>query len=407
MVLLVVFIDTSGGRWSSGAMPESGGIAASATSSTARTDLPGLIPEIPQRHALRLCCALGVGMGAAFAGIPLPMLQIGAILELDQMRQHHYDGGGAAAEFLSVLDEKAGYAIPNVEQNGLIYTCRGGFVDTSHIRELVDWTAFFFAKFDRILETGGVIELEDEGASRRVISMPVPPELVAEIGRDRILLRMAQWTAYQTSIWHETAQWYGFSIWSLFPETASGFSPEDPFANAIGIRLLDDVDVREVLRSSDSFNRSVETLMVEAVREFGPLPRQVTIDALHALDGIWWDSSVRLPMKAIVTRREFDIDGELQPWLLPSRLATPELRATLEESCGADPQPATIRILDSVGGVALSEFVRLEIEMDGMLADLPAFAGLDRFDQSSFPEIVERVRAENRIEFGPGSDRPD
>ena len=271
----------------------------------------------------------------------------------------------------------------------------------------MDWTAFFFAKFDRILETGGAIELEDEGASRTVVSKPVPSELIDKIGRDRVILTLAQWTAYQTSIWHETAQWYGFSIWSLFPETASGFSPEDPFANAMGILLLDEVDVREVLRSSDSFNRSVELLMVEVVRALGPQPREVTIDALKAVDGVWWDSAVRLPVKAIVTRREFDIDGELQPWLLPSRLAPPELRASLEKSCGADPEPETLRIPDSVGGVAVREFVSLEIEMDGMLADLPAFAGIERFDQESFPEIVERVKAENRIEFGEGSDRPD
>lgn len=406
-VLLLALVNTSGGRWSSQADQELGGIAANATSNSLGGEPAGLIPVIPQRQALRWCCAFGVEMGVSFVGIPLPFLRVGATLDVDQMRRHHYDGGGAPAEILSVVDEKLDYSLEDVEQNGLIYTCQGGFVDTSHIRELVDWTAFFFAKYDRILETGGAIELEDEGARRTVVSTPVPRALIDRVGRDRVLLTMAQWTAYQTSIWHETAQWYGFSLMPLFPETASGFSPEDPFANAMGIRLLNDIDVREALRSSDSYNRSVEALMVDAVQALGPLPRSVTIDALKALDGVWWDSEVRLPLKAIVIRREFDIDGELEPWLLPSRVGTPELQATLRDSCGADPQPATVRIPDSLGGVAVSEFVSLEIEMVGMLADLPAFAGIDRFDQTSFPGIVERVKAENLHEFGQGSDRPD
>ena len=99
------------------------------------------------------------------------------------------------------------------------------------------------------------------------------------------------------------------------------------------------------------------------------------------VDGIWWDSEVPLPGKAIVIRREFDVDGELQPWLMPSRYASAELNASLKQRCGPDPEPATLRIPDSLDGIAMREFVRLEIVMDGMLADLPAFAGLDRFDQ--------------------------
>ena len=42
-----------------------------------------------------------------------------------------------------------------------------------------------------------------------------------------------------------------------------------------------------------------------------------------------------------------------------------------------------------------------------ILGELPAFAEIDRFDQRYFPTMVERVKAENAIEFGPGSDRPD
>ena len=103
----------------------------------------------------------------------------------------------------------------------------------------------------------------------------------------------------------------------------------------------------------------------------------------------------------------FEIDGVVRPWLMPRRFAPPELRATLEEACGANPEPEIIEIPNSLDGIALREFVSLEIGMDGKLASLPVFAGLDRFDQEYFPEMVEKIREENRSEFGEGSDRPD
>ena len=414
LILATLFVDTSGGRWSpddrdtdraeTATVPAR---SAANSSIPAVSAAPGPVPEIPDRHALRICCNLGFGMRVSMAGVPIPIVEAGAVLEVDHIRQHHYDGGGMPAEFLSVVDEKLGHSIPDIEQNGLLYTCRGGFVDTSHIRELVDWTAFFFSKFDRSLETGAVIELDAEGAKRTVISQPVPSELIERLGRDRLVLTMAQWTAYQTSIWHETAQWYGFSIWALYPETASGFSPEDPFANAIGISLLADLDVRAALQSSDSFNRGVEAVMLAAVRELEPLPRDVTMQALEAVDGVWWDSSVRIPGKRVVIRREFDILRELTPWLLPDRYASTELRAALREACGANPKAKTLRVPESLGGVAMRDLVKLEITLDGTFSELPAFAGLDRFDQEYFPEMVAKVREANRIEFGEGSDRPD
>jgi hypothetical protein len=408
---LGLFLGTSGGRhWSSDSADRAGGALASpGPNPSVASAPPSQVPPIPARRSLRICCALGFDLGVSFVGLPIPIVEAGAALDVENIRQHHYDGGGMGSEFLSVIDGKLGYSIPDVEQNGLLYTCRGGFVDTSHIRELVDWTAFLFSHFDRTLETGGRVELEEEGATRTFVSRPVPVELIEKLGRDHVVLRMAQWSAYQTSVWHETAQWYGFSIWSLYPETNSGFSPEDPFANGMGVLLLDGVDdVRAALQSSESFNRVVESRIAEDVRALGPFPHDVTIAALEAVDGLWWDSQVRIPGKAIVIRREFEVaDGVLRPWLLPDRVASPALRETLAEQCGPDPQPEVLRVSQRLGDVPVSDFVTFEIELAETFAGLPAFAGRERFDQAYFPNMVAKVRQESLIEFGAGSDRPD
>ena len=52
------------------------------------------------------------------------------------------------------------------EHNGLVYTCRGGFIDTAHVRDYADWAIFLVAQIARLAETGGVVELPDEGGRR-------------------------------------------------------------------------------------------------------------------------------------------------------------------------------------------------------------------------------------------------
>lgn len=66
------------------------------------------------------------------AGIPIPMYQIGNVLTLGTLGKHHYnDSAFGAVKNLLGLSE---------EQNGLIYTRRGGFIDIAHVRDTADNT---------------------------------------------------------------------------------------------------------------------------------------------------------------------------------------------------------------------------------------------------------------------------
>ncbi|MFP6640431.1 MAG: DUF4056 domain-containing protein, partial [Myxococcota bacterium] len=205
------------------------------------------VPAVPVRKKFRFCCAFGTNVGVRLGQMPIPFLRVGKVLDLEELGPHRYDGATAAID-----DERPG-AFPGGEANGMMYTCHGGFLDTAHIREQVDWVAFFVSQLDRHLDTGVEVDLTPEGARRRLVLRPVPPELVERYGRNEVIVAVAQWLAYQGSVWHEIAQWYGWSLVNIYSEKVSGFSPEDPISNAIGLNLLSGADIEKVLESEKTY----------------------------------------------------------------------------------------------------------------------------------------------------------
>jgi len=360
------------------------------------------IPEIPVRKKFRFCCAFGTGLGVKFGQLPLPFVKVGRMVNLSELGPHRYDGATAA------IDDRRKNAFPKGEFNGLMYACHGGYIDTAHVREQVDWVAYFISQLDRHLETGAEVELPYEGGHRRLILEPVPPALIDRHGRDAVIVAVAQWLAYQGSVWHEMAQWWGWSLVTFYPEQLSGFSPEDPFSNAIGVKLLTGADVEKILSSEKEYNQSVDQLIRAALADLRPVSNPVGERAVHAVDKIWWDSDARLPEKAVVRRRYLDTDTELEAWLLPDKLADAALRADLAEECGKHPKPAVIRIPESLDGRHFSEFATLEITVTGPVGKQKVFDQIGHtITQADFPELTEHILEENREEFGPRAHLPD
>ena len=364
--------------------------------------LPARVPAIPVRKKFRFCCAFGTDLAVRLGQLTIPFLRVGKVLDLEDLGPHRYDGATAA------IDDNRRNAFPGGEANGLMYTCQGGFLDTAHIREQVDWVAFFVSQLDRHLATGTEVDLTPEGANRRLVLRPVPPALVERYGRDEVIVAVAQWLAYQGSIWHEIAQWYGWSLVNPFPETLSGFSPEDPISNAIGLNLLSGADLEDVLESENSYNHHVDQLIQTALQKLGPVSAEVGERAIRGVDRVWWNSNARLPDRDLVRRRYMDTDGELEAWLMPETLTSPELKEDLVRACGQDPQPAVFRIPESLGGIHFSEFATLEITPIGKPAQQAIFREIGpSLTQQDFPRIMQDVKAQNTAAFGPRAHLPN
>jgi hypothetical protein len=363
------------------------------------------VPHIPPPRNLRPCCAFGSGLHVTLMSFPVPGVEVVNIIGLDTLGPHNYDNGALAFE----ASRPGGSALTN-ERNGLIYTCRGGFIDTAHVRDWADWTLFLGAAVGRNLERGLDLTLPPEGGGRRVIVQPISAEVLA--GRDRrdIAVPLAQWIAFQLSVWHEIATWYGWSALALFPEEASAFSPEDLYSNLLGIKLAGSLVYQYAVTSEASYNENLDSALRMILGRLGAQPADSGQLAARAVDGLWWDSRVALPAKGLVTRRNFDVADPLVPWQVQSAPASSEAAAAVASACGAAAAVPLSNPTHCVTGPSFADLAEIEIAVDDALArrGFPFPRPGSRFiTQRDFPFIIDRIRAENARQFGAHADRPD
>jgi hypothetical protein len=355
--------------------------------------------DIP--HRLRPCCAFGSGLTVRVGYLPITGLRLDNIVEMNDLGRYTYNSG-----IVSLKNEPSN-AFITAEKNGLIYTCRGGFLDTAHVRDYADWMVYLVGRIRGLIDSGGTIVLPNEGGDRYVYVGSLRPELIERVGREELAIRLAQWTSIHLAIWHETATWYGWSSWGIFPETASAFSPEDLYSNLVGIMVATEL-VREGLADNEvQYNAAMNVAMPEILRRLGGAPREVTLAAIRSVDGRWWDSQRPLPDKEVVLRRSFDIGPEILPWKPPMG-RSPDARM-VREFCNGDPRPLPLRYQTTIDDEQLQYMVRLEVHPDPHLSQaLVVPPKPDGFwvSQEEFPEIVRRAHLENLNEFGADSDRP-
>jgi hypothetical protein len=362
------------------------------------------IPDVPMRQKLRPCCAFGSELGASIAGlVPIPGYRIPNVMSREDVGPHTYDSG-----LLSVaIDGRVDPAFDR-ERNGLVYTCRGGFIDTAHVRDYADWAIYLVAQIARRAVSGGTIELSEEGGRRSIRIEALPEEALERVGLRRVAASLGQWLAFQLSIWHEIATWYGYASVPGFSERASAFSPEDLYSNALGAKLMLAVVYGRDARSEHVFNRAIDRWFEQALAMLGAVPRELGQEIAESLDGLWWDSTRRLPDPQLVKRRNLEIASPVRPWLAPESALSEDLRMRLAAVCGADREAIALTSAFAGGGYTFGDFVRLEIEVDEQIAKHEPFLTRGRsLTQADFPAIVDAIREQVRAEFGPRADRPD
>jgi hypothetical protein len=294
------------------------------------------------------------------------------------------------------------------ERNRLVFTCRGGFIDTVHVRDYADWTICFGSRFFAQLESGTAIELTDEAGKRRVVLERMDPELLRKHDPVSLTMAIAQWLAFQLSIWHEIATWYGWSAVPGYPEKLPAFSPEDLYSNVLGTKIAVAAAFERAARSETLYDRSVDAWLRAVVDLLGPASKETAIEAMRSLEGVWWSPAARLPDPGVVLRRNLSIGETVTPWVVPEALASEALEAALLRECGALPAPLPLPNPSTFEGTPLRRLARLELRVDPAIAIQPPFDALGpSVTQDDLPVIVAAIREQNRREFGPRADRPE
>ncbi len=407
LILLLANACTTTSRWFSSSVAPGGAVARALGDYTDEDDLyldtpAEEIPIIPAPDAVRPCCAFGVDLRAKIGSVPVPAYKLGNMRSPDDIGNHKYASGFLTME----ADLETGEFLR--EDNGLVYTCRGGFIDTAHVRDYADMTLFLASRIGRYLETGATVDLPHEGGKRRVVLQPVERSLIKEHGLREVTVPIAQWLAFQVSIWHEIATWYGYATIDFFPEGLSSFSPEDLYSNLLGVKLTGGIIYERGAGTETGYNRSIDAWMKGAFDRLGGLPADVGGGAMRAVDGVWWDSRVRIPDMKVVLRRNMDIGEEVRPWLVSDAYLTELMAEKLTEHCGGVVKPLVLDNPYVYRGIDFRELVTLEIEVDEKLAESFPFPRPPSrlITQDDFPAIIESIRIDADRILGRGADEP-
>ena len=364
------------------------------------------VPNVAEPSRLRPCCIFANDAAVSVGSIPVPGYEVRNVLDINDLGTHTYNNGT-----LTLQPLKEGRGIVTDEKSGILYTCRGGFIDIAHVRDNADRTFYLAAQIGRLPATGGTVSLADEGAERRIVVRPLDARLVRKYGIREVVTGLAEWLDFQLSIWHEIATWYRWSS-TAFSEQPSGFSPEDLYSNLLGLKIAGAVLRHQAASTEEEYNRRVTAILKDALTKLGPLPREASRFAFEYVDGIWWDSTKRVPDNQLVRHRNFNIGPTLHPWRLVDAQRSDTLAATIKEYkqvCGNDLNPLGLEVPDRLGDVPFREMATLEFRPDETVIKngfrVPK-SGSTVVTPDDFPAVIEAIMHECDTELGPGAGSP-
>ena len=289
------------------------------------------------------------------------------------------------------------------ERNGIVYTCRSGHIDITHVRKFTDWTAYLAYRVRAAIlahRTALSFRMLEPSAYYVRIEYPenweqLPANLKDETATE-VSIGLGSYLAYTVSVWHEMLTWFGYKGAGFYPEYVSSFSWEDCYSNALGCRIAE-----AALRDPDQeFNQAATQLLNSELAKLGVQPEPAAFVAGKAVHGNWFTGNY---FWYHMVKRNLDIgldDGLITPWLAPGMSACGASQAV---DCPV-PTPA---LLKSFGFAARFEIEPREWERKEILGIIYGHGGKGRIEPTRhFGPIMDYIRAQAVTRYGPDVGNP-
>lgn len=198
---------------------------------------------------------------------------------------------------------------------GILYTCHGGFVDVSHLRDNADWSAHIFLKLPEWLNSGSDILARREGGfSKRSVYFPKMDIKDINSLTEDDLEKLAVSIGFSMALMHEipTSFKIPVSVPSAFfiTERSSAFSLEDAYSNLMGNYLG-----VKAARSSLPYNVAMTEILNYTLEELGAQSFNQTAEAYELVRNKWWMSGMKNSFKKLM-KRDFTFAGAVTPFLV-------------------------------------------------------------------------------------------
>lgn len=260
------------------------------------------MPDPKPHRVIRTCCSFGIDM-QLFA---IPGVKLTEITSLEKIGPHHYLGDAN-------------------EENGIIYSRIGGFIDMAHLRDQSDWTAYLYTQILENKEKRSLSIVLGREGGEKTLNVAIPSNF-----NNLDMIHMAGKIAYDLSVWHEIATWFGASTIPFVPERYSSFSIEDPYSNLLGVIIG-----MQALQSELPYEQAVTQIIKKYLKILDAVSNEAeTYLAMEAVRDIWWTRDKKLPSSKVLLQRQLQVYPCLKPWLVPgwnsenqttSELVVPEM----------------------------------------------------------------------------------
>ena len=310
----------------------------------------------PPPRIIRTCCSFGSDVGV----IGIPFIKITDITSVGELGHHSYLGNPE-------------------EGNGIIYTKQGGFIDMGHLRDQADWTAYLFTLMIENRDIGYINQpLGHEGGDKN-LNIQIPQNLSYSD-----LMLLSGRIAYDLSIWHEIATWFGASYIPMIPERYSSFSVEDAYSNLLGVTIG-----IEAIKSNLPYEEAMTLLIQNKLSELGAVKTEDdTYAAMEAVRNIWWTRDKHLPSGKILLERQLNVYSRVKPMIVPTLGNDTALAYVLNVPT------------NTVEGESLSDFYKLEFKLNykfPVKKILPDEAGRT-ITQQNFETLIQHVEEDCKIQ---------
>ncbi len=205
------------------------------------------------------------------------------------------------------------------ESIGLLYTCKGGFIDLGHVRDSADRAAYCSRlAYKSIIEGKKEFSFRLMEPSKYSVSIKYPENWDSRNDKEKIArdisINVGKYLAYNSMVWHEMITWYGYRYTIFFSEYISSFSWEDLYSDIVGTEIAG----RALEEDANDYD-SVMTKLIDAeLNRLNVKPVSIARKAEKKVKGKWFDGII-YPF-AKLNKRNFDIgidDGYVTPWLVP------------------------------------------------------------------------------------------
>lgn len=206
------------------------------------------------------------------------------------------------------------------EKNGIVYTCRAGHIDITHVRCGADHTRYLIDKVHNALmekDTEFTFSVSLEHSRHRVkFAYPDYWDRLSNKKKEQIAKRIAfelgPYLAYNALLWHEILTWYGVHFIGVEPEFNSSFSWEDIYSNLLGTKVA----VEALKDTKHTYNKAVTLAMKRNLTELGVRSKSTAIEASEKMRGEWYTGILAVD----TLRKNMDIgldDGYVSPVIVP------------------------------------------------------------------------------------------